>query len=67
MDVWDGNEFTGDEYGECYFCFAPCSADNFCSGCDEYICAVCGDVFLEDLLDTHIPEDHQLEIGRAHV
>jgi hypothetical protein len=39
----------------CYFCGCPCQEDDFCSGCDEFICDDCDETHP---MGPHDPEDH---------
>lgn len=29
------------EVGECYFCSDACTEDDFCTGCEEFVCPDC--------------------------
>lgn len=40
---------------ECFFCGAPCTEDDYCEGCEVYLCRYCGTP--EEGL-VHRPEDH---------
>jgi hypothetical protein len=47
--------------GECWFCTERCTEDDWCDGCECFICMSCYEVSAEDLSRWHDPEDHQPE------
>jgi len=47
-------------YGECWACFAPCERDDYCSGCEQFICAECNENDCEGY-GRHDPEEHFVE------
>jgi hypothetical protein len=49
--------------GECYFCTALCGEEDYCTGCNEFVCPDCDEIPFEDLLPGHEPEEHVGEWG----
>jgi hypothetical protein len=41
---------------KCYFCHREVSEDDFCFGCDEYICDKCD---INEVGGDHLVEDHK--------
>jgi hypothetical protein len=41
--------------GTCYFCGAAVGDDDYCFGCNEYVCEACGATFC---VGRHSPECH---------
>jgi len=41
---------------KCYFCRREVSEDNYCFGCDEYVCDECDQ---NEVIADHLVEDHK--------
>lgn len=41
---------------ECYFCHTPCTDDQYCFGCGEYVCLNCNHF---EGMGNHDVEDHK--------
>lgn len=40
----------------CYLCHRPVKPENYCAGCDCYVCTGCGETAVDG---RHDPEDHK--------
>jgi len=44
---------------KCYFCGSPCTDENYCYGCQKFICSVCDERGFELDLVRHFVEEHR--------
>ena len=45
---------------ECYFCSVTCTEDDWCDGCEEYVCEICApgaDGEYDHNVDEHVGEE----------
>ena len=46
---------------KCYFCGLPCTDEDYCYGCQEFVCSKCDERGMELEFATHSIEEHKEE------
>ena len=44
---------------KCYFCGLPCTDEDYCYGCQEFICSKCDERGMELVFAPHLIEEHK--------
>lgn len=57
-DIKGGSATLSKKEPKCYFCGKHCTEEDFCYGCQQYICEDCDET---GIMGSHDPEDHRLE------
>jgi len=44
---------------KCYFCGLPCNDEDYCYGCQEFVCSKCDERGMELDFGGHLIEEHK--------
>jgi len=44
---------------KCYFCGLPCTDEDYCYGCQEFVCSKCDERGMELDFGGHLIEEHK--------